>query len=369
MFRCTLVLAAMASSGLAQAAAPPPWLGVWQGTIGRLPVRACLQQRGGEYSNGSYYYMRQMKPIALEHQDNGSWAERDEGSDAVTGTWTVAAAGNRLAGQWRRGRITLPVALTRVALQPDEEDPCGSNAYVAPRVRPLRLVSKPASSKGFAYTELNWLVGSSFEDITLTSFAYRATRPGDAAINAALRVDPTRPEGEADYLGCIKGQLSSLGTDGSFAFSYEPALVTPEFLSVTANAGGDCGGAHPSESQWHLTFDRVSGRQVQLSRWFTSRGMVPGEPGDTSSVRQLTPALRALALKHFPFEQGEDSECRQAVSESDYWDLAIDRHGLAFEPSLPHVAQACGERALVPFAELAGFLSAEGHAGVARLAR
>jgi hypothetical protein len=363
MLRGLLLLAAAALPPSAEAA-EPPWHGVWQGTIGSLPVRVCLQQRGGEFSNGSYYYVRQMKPIALEHQDDGSWTERAD-SDAVTGTWKITAAGARLTGQWRGAKTALPVSLARVPVADGEEDPCGSDEYIAPRVRPVRVTMKRAKAKGFAFTELTYVVGPSFPDVSIVSFSYPATRPGDAAINAALRIDPAKKEGDADYLGCMRGQLGSNGVDGDFAMSYAPALVTPEFISIAANVGGDCGGAHPSESLWHLTFDRVSGRKVALARWFTARGVVPGDP----AAAQLAPALKALALKHFPFEQGADADCREAVTMSDYWDLAVDRRGIAFEPSLPHVAQACGATSVVPFAELAPLLSAEGRAGVARLGR
>jgi hypothetical protein len=357
-----LVLPAAMLGALPAQGATPPWHGVWQGTIGTLPVRACLQQRGGDYSNGSYYYLRQLKPISLQHEDNGTWTEHVGGGEAVSGTWTIAVSGARLSGQWRGGKTSLPIELARVAIPAAEEDPCGSDAFVAPRVRPIRVTTKPASKAGLAYAEQTYLVGPSFEDVSITSFSYPATRPGDAAINAALRLDPAKPESDADYLGCMKGQLGSLGTDGDFAFSYEPALVTPEFLSVAVNTGGSCGGAHPSTSNTHLTFDRTTGKKADLQLWFNARALEPDE-----GLRPLTPALKALVMKYFPTEAGADADCRGAVAGSDYWDLAIHRRGIAFTPSLPHVAQACTDTAVVPFGELAPFLSPAGQNGAARL--
>ena len=343
-------------------AATPPWHGVWQGTIGRLPVRACLQQRGGDYQNGSYYYLRQLKPIALEHQDDGTWTEQAGGGETVTGRWSVALTGGRLAGQWRGGKATLPIALTRVAAAAGEDDPCGSDAFMAPRVRPIRVLTKPASKGGFAYSVLTYAVGPSFADVSITSFAFPPTRLGDAAINAALRIDPAKPDGDADYLGCFKGQLASLGIDGDFQFSYEPALVTPELMSVAVSAGGSCGGAHPSMSNKHLAFERMTGKAIDLERWFNDHGLKPDV-----GLRPLTPALKAVVLKHFPSGQDADADCREVVADSDYWDLAIDRHGIAFDPSLPHVAQGCGDTAIVPFAELAPFLSPVGREVAGRL--
>lgn len=356
-----LLLAALALAAPAQAA--PAWHGVWQGTIGTLPVRACLQQRSETYSNGSYYYLSRLDPIPLSHEDDGSWSE-ENGS----GRWTVAAAtSSRLTGTWRGGGKSLPVALTRVAMAAGEEDPCGSTAYIAPRLRPVRITSKPARTNGFAHTELIYDVG--FQDVAISSFSYPPTQPGDAAINAALRLDPAKHGGDADYLDCMKMALASGGRDGDFQMSYTPALVTPEYLSVAASTGGFCGGAHPDESQWHLVFDRTSGKAVDIARWLTARAVVPNDGERSTSIRQITPALKALALKHFPFGRGEDADCREAVSGEDYWEIAPTRRGLALTPSLPHVVQACEDAAVVPFAELASFLSPEGRAGIARLAR
>ena len=361
-----LLLAAMAVPASAQAASPP-WHGVWQGTIGTLPVRACLQQRSEDYSNGSYYYLSRMKPIALSHEDDGSWAEEADGG-AATGKWAVAGVtGGRLTGTWRSGSKALPIALTRVAVPAGEEDPCGAAAFIAPRLKPVQVRSKPARKDGFAYIELTYDVGSNFSDIVISSFSFPPTRPGDAAINAALRLDPAKPGSDADYAECMRMSLASLGRDGDFTFSYTPALVTSEFLSVEANSGGFCGGAHPDESTTHVIFDRATGRRIDLTRWFTPRGVLPDEGEEGASIHRLTPALRALVLRHYPFGKGEDADCKEAVSGEDYWDIALDRRGIAFAPSLPHVAQACEDSAVVPFAELAAFLSPAGKAGAARV--
>lgn len=356
-----LVLAALLAPASAQAA--PAWHGVWQGTIGTLPVRACLQQRSETYRNGSYYYLSRLQPIPLSHEDDGGWSEEND-----SGRWTVTANGQRLTGTWRGGGKALPIALARVAAAGDE-DPCGSDAFIAPRLRPIKITAKPARQDGFAYTEQVYDVGPSFPEVDIASFSYPATRPGDAAINAALRLDPARPGDKADYLDCMKLALASGGRDGDFGLTYTPALVTPDYLSVAVALGGYCGGAHPDESLWHLLFDRASGQQLDLARWFTVRGVLPdgGEPG--TSIRRITPELRVLALKHFPFGGGEDAECRPAIAEEDYWEIALIRQGVVFTPTLPHVIQACEDGALVPFAELAPFFSPEGKAGSARLAR
>ena len=367
MRKCLLALTTMLLTSPALAdAPPPPWHGVWRGTVGTLPVMACLAQQSDSWSMGSYYYLSKMKPIGLEHEKDGSWTEHAEGGDKPTGKLTLSPASvGSLSGEWRSGARMLPVALTRVAVAPSDDGLCASNAYIAPRIRPVRLVTKPASASGFAYSQVTYDVGPSFPDVSIESFSYPPTMPGDRAINAAIRLDPARHGDLADYLDCMQNSLGSFGTDGDFQFTWSPGLATRQFLSVNVNANGSCGGAHPFVSHGHITFDRLSGRKINLSAWFSPAGIVPASSDDGGDEHQITPGLRRLVVSRFRFSE---TECREVVSTADYWDIGIGQHGIMFDPSLPHVAEACGDSVVVPFAALDKFLSPAGKQAIARLA-
>ena len=205
----------------AQDAPPQPWEGVWQGTLGTYPVRLCLSQRSETWSVGAYYYLSQLKTIALERQDDGAWVEKAGRSDAVTGRWTLRASGNGLSGEWQQGAKNLPLALTRVPAD-IADGACGTREVLAPRIQPVKLREAPKTLGKFAYRELTWDAGRGFPDVSLTSLAYAPVQPGDRAINAALRLDPARREGEADYVSCYQGSLGSLGTDGDFRAAKVP---------------------------------------------------------------------------------------------------------------------------------------------------
>lgn len=360
-----LPLASLAAVPAPAFAAQPAWEGVWQGTVGTLPVRACLSQTSEDYARGSYYYMSKLVPIALQKEEAaGAWSEHEGGAEDSGGNWTLANDGdNRLTGQWRSGTKNLPIVLTRVAAPANDFGPCNSSEFHAPRVRPIRVTSAPETRDGIAYTKLTYNLGPGFPDSSIVGFAIREQQPGDRAINAALRVDTTKPD--ADYLACDHQQVAMQGTAGSFSYEAEPDLLTADFLSATISSGGDCGGAHPDDSTFHRTFDRKTGHAVDLGNWFNARGVKARTAGDDSPYRELTPALRSAVLRHFKFEE---SECREAVSSADYWDIALGRTGLAFTPSLPHVAEACAEPATVPFRELSAWLSSAGQQGVMRLA-
>ncbi len=359
-----LPLASLAATP-AQAAAPAPaWQGLWQGTIGELPVRACLSVRGDDSGLGSYYYMSKLVPIAIRQEEGKSvWAEQNSAMDDSGASWTIANAGaQQLSGQWRSGSRTLAIALTRVAFPPNYDGPCYSAEFQAPRVKPVRVTSAAATNAGVSYTKQTYDVGPGFPDASIAGFAIREQQPGDRAINAALRLDLTKPDTE--YLDCDRLQVAQQGIAGAYSYEAQPDLLTAEFLSASISSGGDCGGAHPDDSTFHRTFDRRSGRAIDLGTWFTARGVKPWTRRDDGPFHEIRPALRSVVLRHFKFD---DSECREAVGTADLWDIALGRAGLTFTPSLAHVVVACEEPATVPFRELTAWLSPAGRQGVARM--
>lgn len=365
MRRWLFALLGLALTTPAAAAAPPPaWQGVWQGTIGTLPVRACFdaETEDGGYTHGSYYYMSHKRPIGLNHEDDGSWSESE--GDKETGRWTVAAKGaDDLTGEWRSGARRLPIALKRVDYAA-EDGACGSDAYMAPRVVPVKVTGKPVSSGGFSYTALTYDVGPNFDDVTIISFSVPETQPGDKAINAALAYDPLKAEGEADFVGCYRNSAGSQGIDGDFDATREPKVVTRDFLVVQESFGGFCGGAHPDYGYYWKVWDRQSGQAVHLPTWLADNAMAERPDKDAGDVWTIAPALRKIAIRHLP--PSDDDECKGVFDDVDFWDLGIAKDGFVLTPSLPHVIAACGDDAVIPFAEFMPFLNPTGKAQMAR---
>ncbi len=365
MIRWLFTLAVLfATPALAQVDEPrPQWEGVWQGTIGNLPVRACFFQQSDTWTVGSYYYLSRMRAIGLHSTADGVW---EEGFGNSTGRWTVRPSGNSLTGNWQHGNRRLAITLTRVRSGPSEGGACGSAEYIAPRLRPITQRTSPKVANGFAFTEVRYDVGPNFGDVEIATFRYPATRPGDRAINRALQLDPGVFEGESDYLSCLKQSLANNGLDGDFSVIQQPTLVTRDFMTVLFAGGYSCGGAHPDSYGFHRVYDRDSGQRIDLSTWFQPTAIIPRLPDDSSDQHHLTPQFRALVLR-----QGRnlESDCREVVEQADYWDIALTRTGMDFTPGLPHAALACGDAISVSHAAFAPQLSQAGRAGWARLAR
>ena len=363
------LLALLALPGLASAQDDPPrpWEGVWRGTIGAYPVTACLQRDGLGTPKGAYYYLTKRVPIRLEFDEaSGTWHEDSAREHHDAPTWSLSpAAQDRLGGTWHQEGRELPVALARVAIEADAS-PCGARAFMAPRLGTVTITRAPHRQAGLEYDTLTYNVGAQFESVAISSFALKPALPGDTAINRAVALDPLKPGSEADFAECLSGSIDSLGMDGDFSLSLDPQAVAGEYLSVLVSNGYFCGGAHPDAFDVYRVFDRRDGREIDLWSWLGPRATVATSEPPDGPTREMAPALRRLALRHLA---SMDRECRDVVRDTEWWSIGLVDKGISFAPSLPHVAQACGDNAVVPWKALAPWLSAQGKAAQARMAR
>lgn len=352
--------AAQSSSGFA---------GVWQGTLGAQPIRACFNQREwGAF--GAYYYLDHLVSIPLQQPDGKklTFVEGGDERDAASPRWTLdKPATDRLAGSWTQAARTLPIALTRVPLPKLKEDdtPCGSMAFQQPRMRGVRTLTRPAVKDGVHYTRLILDHGGHFgENISVETFALAGDTPAVRRINAKLR----KPlAGEPDgWLACIRmaADTSPNGADNSE--SYEPRLFGRRWLVVMHHWDGFCGGAHPDSSNTPMIFDLTTGAEVDVFDWFNDKAIKREPVEGYEPLISLRPPFRSMVLGVW---KADDAECTDAVRTDEYWHAELTRTGFTFTPDLPHVAQACGEDFKVPFSKLQPWLNDTGKTAIAALAR
>ena len=356
---CLLPASAFARSGWPE--------GVWRGTLGTAPIQVCLERNGLDELQGSYFYLKHLRPIALRIEGN---VLHEEGG----AVWTLRkGAGASLEGTWQQAKRALPFRLAPMAWRPAQtwDSPCGSRAFIAPRLKPITISRRAPQGKArFAYDELHYDVGAAFDSVQIASFALKPQLPGDAAINAAVALEPLKPGSVADFAECMGGNLSSLGTDGDFSLILTPNAILGDFLTVAVLQGYFCGGPHPDAVTTYRTFDRRTGKEFALTDWLASSARQPID-GDTSasSLVQPTEALRKLIVAHFPRPTDDTDGCFDLVASAEFWTISLTSEGLAFEPSLPHTAAACGDVAPLTFSALAPYLSSAGKAGAARITR
>jgi hypothetical protein len=352
-------LLALAAAGAAPAELP----GVWEGTIGNLPVRACFVRT--EWSSfGAYYYLsrRQLIALSAEERREGGFLEGN-GAPADQPRWLIeSASGGRLAGRWTSGARTLPVRLSRVAATAGEEGPCGSLAFHQPRLEGVRVVRTRAAQDGVAYTKLALDPAGRFE-VSLETFALDGESDAVRRINAALGQGLTG--NPPAWFQCIQDSLAQSAFEGSFAESLAPAMISRRWLSVATHWDGFCGGAHPSSSNGWRLFDLTSGAEVDPNDWLNDAAVERhGTAGSDEDYATVQPALRDAILAGW---RPEDAECGETIRSAEIWNIGLARDSVTFSPSLPHVAQACGEDFTLPFARLTPFLTPEGAANLRAL--
>lgn len=361
MRRLLPALALLAAAPASAQETAPAWEGVWEGKVGRFPVRVCLNRWGEDVpGRGSYYYLSRLEPLSLADAGDGMWIESAPNSESEAEWFIEQIAEGTMRGLWRQGERELRFELRPVAWEETEfeEGPCGSHAFIEPLIQGGETHYADAEFEGLRYVRTFYRPPASFADnVTIETFTFDADNPADAAINAEL--SSRIPSGwDSEWLQCLAGSLSAIGQDGFFEQTVKPTLVTRAFLGVEETSSTYCGGAHPNYYTVSHTFDRRNGTEIDLFDWL---GEAPAE-GEQSAIPGR---LRDLVIARWP--AGGDEQCRDLAAESDYWYLGLSRDGIVFTPDMPHAATPCEEPVTVDWRALAPFLDAEGKAGLARL--
>jgi hypothetical protein len=245
---------------------PPPFHGVWNGNIGKLPITACINADIESYRSASYYYHRHLSPIELRIEDgaitntsttwreaNGIWQIDSASSDQINGTWTSAD-----------GTRKLPIKLTRVALSANDSadgiTPCGSDAYNAAIVASLKTTHGPIVSAGkVKYRVITDALPSgeqSWQTIELVG-----NGPAIAAINQSIR----EHIGEQGKMGlaCRSMAMNSSASEG---VDYQEVGVTilGRWISVTKRSATDCRVLSREAFEETFLWDVTTGKQESL---------------------------------------------------------------------------------------------------------
>jgi hypothetical protein len=362
VFPLTLaVVATSVSSGAWADSSKPDWVGIWRGTVGKLPVQACFQAR--DYGNiGAYFYLKHLGIISLGPIDDSTWTEARNSDQAADGPlWTtISADGSKLTGKWRGNGKELPIALERVPQVDPTVDSCGDVAFSKPRATPLKLASSRATVDGVAYTVVKADVGKQFPDVSLETFQLDGNTRAVQNINTALKTEIQEKVEGASYFDCTMANLAAMGEDGQYQTSTKPVLITANWMVSETDIGSTCGGAHPNWNQNWQTWDLRSGAAVDLWTWLGPKAATVTARDGYSEVT-IEPDLRALLDKGW---QPAETDCKDAIKGQDYWSVRLVREGFAFSPDLPHALTACIEDVTLTFEQMAPLLNAVGAGGV-----
>lgn len=359
------LFAASATAAQDEWSAPPPaWEGVWQGSVGALPIHLCLDNTPSQ-TKGAYYYDRVKKLLRLVPGDaEGQWFEQE--SDERNGaSWRLAMQGRDLVGTWRLGSRQMKVRLKRIGgPSKDFDGPCGSIQFHRPRIAAPRLTAKPGRVDGTPYKGWTFKPGPWLEGVEISTFTLDSASPGAVRVNALLRAALPKADGSGEWLECVAASVNASSLDGSYYKAIAPVVANQSWLGARESGDYDCGGAHPENVNLPRTFDLAAGVEVDPLDWFGAKAVRRENVGEGRILKSLTPAFVAAMLRGW---KNEESECDQAMREQKYWSAGIERGSLVFSPQFPRVILSCSEDIKIPFARLQPWLNEKGKAAVATL--
>lgn len=365
-----LALAAVATDAAAGAEPPPDSLdGIWAGTVGDEPIRACF-----EGTMGSFYRIGDKRSVWLWADGPDAFAETDDRNPANP-RWRLAPAGaGERTGARVQGQSRVPIRLHRVPFTPRPESeeigpetPCRSLAFVSGRLEPLVVTEEAVETEGVAMVRIVARPPHNGDSFEYRTFRLIGTQPGLAAVNARLEalIDRRGP-GESAWSQCM---ISAGNGGGDFHEALAPSRIGRRFLAATLHRDDSCGGNHPNSGTYPRVFDLETGTEIRMRDWLAPGALdretlaLIGELDESHepNVMPLSAGLRRLVMRHAAREEGD---CEGSIADTAFWSVGVGRHGLLFSPQMAHVARACGQDIEVPFAPLAPFLSNAGRRAV-----
>ncbi|HEV8581098.1 MAG TPA: hypothetical protein VGX68_18685 [Thermoanaerobaculia bacterium] len=312
----------------------------WKGTIGKTPVMIELNSIVGEDKEGGrYYYRTSLVDLLLERDEAAEdrWKEIDP-KGKVTGLLTFTCNENSLSGQWQSpdGKTKLPIHAEAAA------------SYSEPRLQAVKLQAVRRDSIGSSHYEIVGVaeVGS-VEGLRLL---------GDAAglqrINQTL-LDQFREDLDNAITCTAYGRLTR-GPDHGFEHQVSFGVVawSKDYVVISADESGFCGGAYPYHGQVMTTYNLQSGQLEDVSSW-----LAEAYRKDISLDSDLG---KILAKFYREQRLPEDADCFDSLEFSSPWEIWPTETGLTFFPSFSHAQAACEENISVPFQTIEPFLSPEG---------
>lgn len=315
--------------------------GVWQGTLGKTQIRACINEYG---DSGSYYYLKYLTPISLEFKDN-HFQEQDD-----SGRWRLSLQDDQLQGTWYLAQRdkTLPISLSRVTAADGATD-CSSEAYNQ------ALETRPQIKRG-AWQSFNNAL--EFRELTYggeMGLELRGAQAGLNKINHWLKQRLTSVELLELYYETRRDFLGRMGTAFSDETGVELSFANDTWLSVRFYRWAAGHGASGISINY-TNFDLNTGERFHPWQWFY----------DTDPDKQTHQLPSGLQAKWFPTgEQEENPEFDCGSTEygaKGYYHLTLETQdgldGLRFW-EYPR-GNGCENEFFLPLSDVAPYLNQTG---------
>lgn len=326
---------------LAGAAAVVPQ-GVWKGTLGKKAIIACFNKGDSGSSDGSYYYLEHLEPIAIRTTEKDPyWHEEKD-----TGVWELAAPSRgAVSGVWRnlKTRKSLPIRLMLLDGNHDEAA-CARDSYNA------RLESYPKVMVG------KWQQFSPGRLYRKLQFAGQVTielsgpDPAVPRLNELLKLDRSK-EAIAAYFAQRREFLGRVGYPAVDERDTDPVYWDSNFIQIKFYEWV-AGEGRAGISIMHRTWDARNGAEVDPWKWLAG-----------STDNGLPPKLKKFLYRNTK----EAPECADGYKGEGAFTLLLSHGGISFEEEA--WGDGCDKSFFMSFKELKPFLSTAGKRAVETMTR
>nr|WP_294859925.1 hypothetical protein [uncultured Fluviicola sp.] len=347
----------------------------FSGTIGKYPIYLQMTIDGSRVT-GYYFYKNKLIDLSLAGTSKSgviTLSSSDEYALEVTDpeTFRFKWPNKIIEGSWSQKGKSLPLKLVLLTAKETGSPKCSnpyfkkeaSDASDLTKVKVGLFKLKQVDSVG----TINHVKIRYFEEVNTKITLFR--------IDSGLVAEKQKDANSyleflqiSEYLASLEcAAYSTYGSD--YNYSISDITISNDLISFSVFTAFYCGGAHPSESNYGISYD-INKRQAIKSSDF----LIPGKE-NTYEERVYT-----YLAKNNPeyFNENNSSEEYDVNMECEYskkelWtvdcDFVFTPNGLKLLPSFPHFAAFCldPEWAVIPYSELKDLIKPEYYSKLNRL--
>lgn len=361
---------------------------VWEGKIGNLEIvleaQRTLDEKGKPKFAAHYFYKKHRKIINLFPMESGREYQETYydcllGADehcTPFGKISFDKKGDFSKGVWSdtKGKKNFLVELKKVSqteFAKDEEPKKFENFYNAYGLKQesvfyQKLVSGPYNDSKPSYFGNNAVIYRTEKTTQNTyprihSFQNPAVK---TKINATLEAFQEQMIGDAIECASMSNQYPGQGGYAGYEdYRADVKILNSRFMVIEESSSLFCGGAHPNNMWYRLTYDMTDGSEFDFSKYFKIYD-TPQDKADrkynanfTAFIESLKPQSKYLTIKN-------DEYARECLADDIgfSYSLSLNEKGVVFSlADLPHVMGACmGEYFVVPYKDMKRFMTPKG---------
>lgn len=347
----------------------------FSGTIGKYPIYIEMTIEGSSVS-GHYFYKNKLIDISLAGTSKAgliTLKSSDEYGQDISDpeTFKFKWPNKTIEGTWSQKGKSLPLKLAALTAKETGSPKC-SNPYFKKEVYAASDLTKVKVGL-FKLKEVNTV--QTINHIKIRYFEEVNTKIALFRIDSGLVAEKQKDANLyleflqiSEFLSSLEcATYSTYGSD--YSYSVSDITISNDLISFSVFTAFFCGGAHPEESNYGISYDLTKHQTIKSSDFLIS--------GKENTYEERVYAYLAKNTPKY-FNENNESEEYDVGMECEYskkelWtvdcDFVFTSDGIKLLPSFPHYAAPClePEWAVIPYSELKDLIKPEYYSKLNRL--